>query len=336
MKKCRKLLSMMLIATIMVTLMQTNLSSAKAKVKINKSKITLTVGKKAQLKVTGTKQKVTWSSSNENVAVVSSKGKVVALKKGTAKITAKVQKKKYYCKVTVVQKETTKPTITPTDEPTAEPTIVPTKEPTAEPTIAPTKEPAVEPTIAPTDEPTAEPTIAPTVKPTATPTVAPSNTPLDTYVTLAAYIKNNGEYDVNSDGVTNYSIYETERGNNASYLNQLAYYPNDDYLEFTTYMGTTSGDTLLKLEINRASIATGDMTFIVTTDNNKTVVDYGEASVYVNKISKNSTINFGCIYKSGNELANSLLQYGLICWDSMIKDYGIKNGLQALGFTSYK
>ena len=229
MKKCRKLLSMMLIATIMVTLMQTNLSSAKAKVKINKSKITLTVGKKAQLKVTGTKQKVTWSSSNENVAVVSSKGKVVALKKGTAKITAKVQKKKYYCKVTVVQKETTKPT------------------------------------IAPTDEPTAEPTIAPTVKPTATPTVAPSNTPLDTYVTLAAYIKNNGEYDVNSDGVTNYSIYETERGNNASYLNQLAYYPNDDYLEFTTYMGTTSGDTLLKLEINRASIATGDMTFIVIT-----------------------------------------------------------------------
>ena len=300
MKKCRKLLSMMLIATIMVTLMQTNLSSAKAKVKINKSKITLTVGKKAKLKVTGTKQKITWSSSNENVAVVSSKGKVVALKKGTAKITAKVQKKKYYCKVTVVQKETTKSTITPTDEPTAEPTI------------------------------------APTVKPTATPTVAPSNTPLDTYVTLAAYIKNNGEYDVNSDGVINYSIYETERGNNASYLNQLAYYPNDDYLEFTTYMGTTSGDTLLKLEINRASIATGDMTFIVTTDNNKTVVDYGEASVYVNKISKNSTINFGCIYKSGNELANSLLQYGLICWDSMIKEYGIKNGLQALGFTSYK
>lgn len=300
MKKCRKLLSVMLIVAIMVTLMQANLSSAKAKVKINKSKITLTVGKKAKLKVTGTKQKVTWSSSNENVAVVSSKGKVVALKKGTAKITAKVQKKKYYCKVTVVQKETTKPTITPTDEPTAEPTI------------------------------------APTVKPTATPTVAPSNTPLDTYVTLAAYIKNNGEYDVNSDGVINYSIYETERGNNASYLNQLAYYPNDDYLEFTTYMGTTSGDTLLKLEINRASIATGDMTFIVTTDNNKTVVDYGEASVYVNKISKNSTINFGCIYKSGNELANSLLQYGLICWDSMIKDYGIKNGLQALGFTSYK
>ena len=58
MKKCRKLLSMMLIATIMVTLMQTNLSSAKAKVKINKSKITLTVGKKAKLKVTGTKQKI--------------------------------------------------------------------------------------------------------------------------------------------------------------------------------------------------------------------------------------------------------------------------------------
>ena len=47
------------------------------------------------------KGKVKWSSSNKKVATVNSKGKVVAKKKGTAKISAKVGGKTYRCKVTV-------------------------------------------------------------------------------------------------------------------------------------------------------------------------------------------------------------------------------------------
>lgn len=71
-----------------------------ASVKLSASKLTLPTGQSRTLKVTGTKSKVTWSSSNKKVATVSG-GKVKALKEGTAVITAKAGKKKLTCKVTV-------------------------------------------------------------------------------------------------------------------------------------------------------------------------------------------------------------------------------------------
>ena len=76
-------------------------TEAASKVKLNKKKVTLYVGKTTTLKLKGTKQKIKWSSSNKTIATVSSKGKVKAKKAGTATITAKVGKKKYKCKVTV-------------------------------------------------------------------------------------------------------------------------------------------------------------------------------------------------------------------------------------------
>ncbi len=347
-KNIKKIFSVMFILAIMLMLSPTNLSSAKTKVKLNKSKLTLTVGKKAQLKVTGTKKKVIWKSSNENVAMVSSKGKVVALKKGTAKITAKVQKKKYYCKVTVLKKNTAKTEVTSTPEPTIKPSPTPTPgveesqtpptiKPTATiaPTVEPTATPTIKPTATPTIEPTATPTIEPTVTPTIEPTVTPTDTPLDTYDKLTGYIKRNGEYDTDSNKKPYYYVYKLTTGESSIY-DRLKYYPNDNKLVLSTFFMTTTGDTLLNLEIERKSIATGNMTFIITTDNNSTIVDFGQASVYVNKISKDTIIDFGCIYTSGNDLANTLLQYGLLKWDSMIKECGIENGLQALGFTSYK
>lgn len=78
-----------------------------AKVRLNMTKKTLTVGKTVTLKVKGTRKKVKWSSSNKKVASVSSKGKVKAKKAGKATITAKIGKKKYKCKITVMKKNTT-------------------------------------------------------------------------------------------------------------------------------------------------------------------------------------------------------------------------------------
>ena len=69
--------------------------------KISKTAISLNIGKKYTLKVTGTKQKITWSSSDKSVATVSSKGVVTAKKGGSAKIAAKVLGKSYVCTVTV-------------------------------------------------------------------------------------------------------------------------------------------------------------------------------------------------------------------------------------------
>lgn len=71
--------------------------------KLNKKSVSLNVGKTYTLKATGTKGKITWTSSNKSVATVSSKGVVKAKKKGTAVITAKYGKKKLTCKATVKQ-----------------------------------------------------------------------------------------------------------------------------------------------------------------------------------------------------------------------------------------
>lgn len=74
---------------------------AKSKVELNVTKKTLYKGSTYTLKVNGTTQKVKWSSSNQKIVTVSSKGKVKALKNGTAYIYAKVSKKKLKCKITV-------------------------------------------------------------------------------------------------------------------------------------------------------------------------------------------------------------------------------------------
>ncbi len=72
-----------------------------ATIKLNKTSISLDVGKTYTLKISGTKSKVTWSTSNKKVATVNSSGKVTAKKAGSATVTALVNKKKYNCKVTV-------------------------------------------------------------------------------------------------------------------------------------------------------------------------------------------------------------------------------------------
>ncbi len=70
-------------------------------VKLNKSKVTLCEGKSITLKISGTSGKVKWSSSKSSVAKISSKGKIIAKKKGSTVIKATVNKKTYKCKVTV-------------------------------------------------------------------------------------------------------------------------------------------------------------------------------------------------------------------------------------------
>lgn len=67
---------------------------------LNYKNATITEGFSRQLKLSG-KGKISWTSSNKKVAVVSSKGKVTAKSQGKATITAKRGGKKYTCKITV-------------------------------------------------------------------------------------------------------------------------------------------------------------------------------------------------------------------------------------------
>ena len=124
MKKKRWLLLIaMLIAVMMLPI------TANAAVKLNKKAVTLTVGKTVQLKVKGTKNKVNWSSTNKNVAVVNKKGKVSAKSAGSVTIKAKVGKKTLKCKVTVNAPVTPAPAPAPTSAPTSlpEPSLSATK-----------------------------------------------------------------------------------------------------------------------------------------------------------------------------------------------------------------
>ena len=102
MKYAKKILSMLLLVTVIVAFMpMTNVSAA---TKINTTNKVIYVGSSYTLKVTGTKKTVKWSSNNKAVATVTSKGKVTAKSEGIATIKAKVGKKTYKCKVTAKYK----------------------------------------------------------------------------------------------------------------------------------------------------------------------------------------------------------------------------------------
>lgn len=68
---------------------------------ISKKNLTMKVGQSHKLKLINEKGKIKWSSTNDKIANVSSKGKVHAKKSGKTKIKAKTGKKEYICKVTV-------------------------------------------------------------------------------------------------------------------------------------------------------------------------------------------------------------------------------------------
>ncbi len=122
-KQCALFLTLVIIAT--MGFFSTDSDASAKRVKLNKKAVTLKVGQSVKLKIKNTKRKVKWSSNKKKVATVTSKGKVKAKKKGTAKICAKVAGKKLICKVKVKAVSTKSSTQTPaaTDIPVAtEPT----------------------------------------------------------------------------------------------------------------------------------------------------------------------------------------------------------------------
>ena len=101
MKKFGKIVMLLFMVTVMSLSMT---ESTRANTKINKdTKVYLIKGTSEGLSLPQSgKAKVKWKSSNVRVATVSSKGKIKGLKKGTAKITATLGKKKYTAVVNVI------------------------------------------------------------------------------------------------------------------------------------------------------------------------------------------------------------------------------------------
>ena len=108
MRKTKRVLiavGMVLVITISVVPLQnatgTQSTVQAATIKLNKSAISLDIGKTQKLKVSGTKAKVKWSSTDTSVVKVNNGGTVTAVSSGNATVKAKVGKKTLSCKVTV-------------------------------------------------------------------------------------------------------------------------------------------------------------------------------------------------------------------------------------------
>ncbi len=163
-----------------------------------------TVKLKVKASPSSAAQVFSFSSNNEDIAIVSEDGTVYFYDTGKVVITATAMdgsRKKGKITFTVIEEEEEQPTKAPTQEPTPEssanPTATPkatfTPEPTTKPTPEPSEKPAAtpkatfapEPTIKPTPESSTKPSAAPkptftpgpTIKPTAEPTIKPVETP---------------------------------------------------------------------------------------------------------------------------------------------------------------
>lgn len=104
-KKSLFMTAIFLIMCCMMLLPSADVSAAT--VKLSANTVTLNVGQSKTIKVKGTSAKAKWSSNKKSVAKVNSSGKITAVGRGTATITAKVGKKSYKCKVLVYRQTST-------------------------------------------------------------------------------------------------------------------------------------------------------------------------------------------------------------------------------------
>lgn len=111
-KEIRKIAVSLFVMMMLVMLNVCNVSAAQ----LNKKSIILVKGKSYTLKISGTSKKATWKISKKAVAKLTSKKKksvkIKAVRRGKATVSAKVGKKTYRCKVTVVDPKLNKSEIT--------------------------------------------------------------------------------------------------------------------------------------------------------------------------------------------------------------------------------
>lgn len=133
MRKIVKKIAVIMIFALIGSILPANISMAANKVKLSAKNLTITAGKTKTLKLKNNRKSVKWTviSGKKYVQLKNKKKtsvKIVAKKKGTAKVQAKVGKKKYVCKVTV--KKSQKSTNSSSSGTTT--TTVPTTKPTTQ------------------------------------------------------------------------------------------------------------------------------------------------------------------------------------------------------------
>lgn len=285
--------------------------NAATKVKINKTKASIYVGKTLQLKISGTKKKVTWKSSNKKIATVTSKGKVKGVKKGTAKITATVSKKKYTCKVTVKNKAVK---VTPTPKPTM--------------TVSPTVTSTVKPTPTPTIESTNVVTLPPTT-PTFTPEI---NTIADNINKLKKYITENG-----SENSSGNKFIKWVDDDVLSCQHAIIYENNTDKLHFLTSVKGDDSNATISMYVDPMSTKDVFPELICIAGDNfayKAIatVDMNTYALDTNVTFKNE--NGGNLDEYLQSLSNNYLRVSFLGWNILLHDR-LNIGMKDIGFSAY-
>lgn len=76
--------------------------SAAPDIKLNTMKLSIAIGETYNLRLIGTSQKVTWTTSNKKVVTVSNSGVITGIIPGGVTIKAKINNKEYSCRVSVL------------------------------------------------------------------------------------------------------------------------------------------------------------------------------------------------------------------------------------------
>lgn len=100
-KKIVTRISILLCIIMVVSVLAPTSQITEAAAALNKTSIKVAKGAKEQVKVKGTKEKVTWKSADKSIATVDNQGYVKGIKKGSTKVYATVSGKKYTCNVKV-------------------------------------------------------------------------------------------------------------------------------------------------------------------------------------------------------------------------------------------
>lgn len=347
MKRLKQIVMCLLLTVLLAGVLPAQTVEA-ATVKLSSTKVTLIKGESKTLKVTGTKSKVTWSSSKKSVATVSSKGKVTAKAKGTTTITAKVGSKKLTCKVTVETPKISKKTLTLNVKKTATLKVTGTtqkvKWSSSKTSVA---------TVSSSGKVTAKKAGTATItakvgtkKYTCKVTVKSSSSSALTtsYKTLKTYIKNNGGTNKNGNKV----IQISQSGTTASSVP----YTDVWLIEYNAKKDILTFGYQAQERINGNLYTTAILMEVNVSKNPYVEPDYGlylnSGSAGVEATAKfkaasytgNKNVNFSITASSGGvsesdlqDVANAYLKNAFSGWEALLKKAGVS--MKKIGFTAY-
>lgn len=348
MRKLKQIMVCLLLTVLLAGVLPAQAVEA-ATVKLSSAKVTMIKGESKTLKVSGTKSKVTWSSSKKNVATVNSKGKVTAKAKGTTTITAKVGSKKLTCKVTVEAPKISKTSLSLNEKKTAALKVTGTtqkvKWSSSKTSVA---------TVSSSGKVTAKKAGTATItakvgtkKYTCKVTVkawsySSSSSLSSNYKKLKNYIKANGVVNSNGNKVIQMSTADTS-GNRMTCL--ISYDEKNDRFVFGYQF-----QELSQLSSGTHEVTTVIMMNVNVAKNSSVTPGYGlyisneyleaEANFKASSYTGNKNVNFKITRTNTNvgnsqiqSISNAYLKSAFSGWEVLLKRAGVS--MKKIGFTSY-